>query len=157
MMMALKIGAGVLLAVIVAAAAWFFTLCPCERTPGSYLWGEEITTPVTDWSMANEARLCQIEVNGIIPWSVNLNCMAAPDGNLYLSCARCDGKRWSTLALADPTGRIRIGDKVYPVSLTRVTDPETLDLAWNARADKLSRERQPRPDHWWSFRLASIQ
>jgi len=44
---------------------------------------------------------------------------------------------------------------VYPVSLRRVTDTQELDLAWQARAQKLGREPAPRPQHWWSFHLQS--
>ena len=45
---------------------------------------------MTDWSFANEVGLCQLEVQGFVPWSVNLNCMAS-DKRLFVSCARCEG------------------------------------------------------------------
>lgn len=148
----LAFGAAVLLAA--AAASWYFT-CPCTRVPGGYLLGDEVASPVVDWTFANRVPLCQIEVGDWLRHSVNLNCMAV-DGELYLSCAACDGKRWSTLALRNPAGRIRIGDKVYPVTLTRVTDPATLDAAWQARAAKFGRtDTRPRDPGWWSFRLQS--
>lgn len=140
---------------IVGGYAVFTAACPCERTPGGYLLGNEVAEPVTDWAFANEEPLCQIEVSSWHPHSVNLNCMSA-EGELYLSCARCDGKYWSTIALANPNGRIRIGEDVYPVTLTRVTDPDVLDIAWAARAAKTGRgEGSPREDHWWSFHLES--
>jgi hypothetical protein len=110
-----------------AAGAVYFFYCPCERTPGGWLLGEVISEPVGDWSFANEVPLCQIQVSrGLLPHSINLNCMAA-DGELYLSCASCEGKTWSTAALADPEARLRLEDKVYPVRLTRVEDAQTLD------------------------------
>jgi len=143
---------------IAAALAWCF-YCPCERTPGGYLLGPVASEPVTDWSFVNDAQavpLCQIQVQaGMLPHSVNLNCMA-DRGELYLSCASCDGKRWSTAALADPTARLRAGKTVYPVTVTRVTDQETLDRAWIARAAKLGRPTDtPRQEGWWSFRVVS--
>lgn len=150
------------LAVLVIAAAgmtYYVASCPCDRTSGIALWGEEQSEPVTDWTFANEAPLCQLQVsNGFLPQSLNLNCMA-DDGELFISCATCDGKRWSTTALAYPNGKIRINGKVYPVKLKRVTDPEELDRAWLARRNKVlkfGRETgTERADHWWSFQLTS--
>ena len=138
--------------------AWFF-YCPCERTSGGYLLGTEISDSVADWSFANDMNtvpLCQIQVStGLLPHSINLNCMAA-DGELYLSCSGCDGKRWSAAVLENPTARLRAAGRVYPVTVTRVTDPATLDRAWVARAAKLGRPAgTPRQDGWWSFRVIS--
>jgi hypothetical protein len=77
-------------------------------------------------------------------------------GRLFVSCSDCAGKRWSTYALEDPVGRIRIGESVYRVLLKRVEDPTRLDSVWQARAAKLGDgEPGPRPDGWWSFELAS--
>ncbi len=143
---------------VVAFLTWFF-YCPCERISGGYLLGEEASEPVTDWSFANDmeaVRLCYIQVDGgLLPHSITLNCMA-DNGELYLSCANCDGKNWSTAVLSNPEARLRAGDTVYPVSVTRVTDPATLDRAWIARAAKLGRPTDtPRQEGWWSFRVVS--
>lgn len=144
-----------LVGAVAAFLTWFF-YCPCERTPGGWLLGEEVDDPVTDWSFANAVPLCQVQVRrGFVPHSINLNCMAS-GGALYLSCASCEGKAWSTAALADPDARIRIGDKVYPVRLRRVEDPAELDEAWLARARKVGRGADiPRQDGWWSFAVTS--
>jgi hypothetical protein len=138
--------------------SWFF-YCPCDRTAGGYLLGSEVTEPVSDWSFVNSMEavpLCQIQVDaGLLPHSINLNCMA-DNGELYLSCASCDGKRWSTAALNNPAARLRAAGSVYPVTATRVEDPETLDRAWVARARKLGRPTDtPRQEGWWSFRVVS--
>jgi hypothetical protein len=137
---------------------WFF-YCPCERTSGGYLLGTEADEPVVDWSFANDMAtvpLCQIQVStGFLPHSINLNCMST-NGELYLSCSGCDGKRWSTAALANPEARLRAGDRVYPVTVTRVLDAATLDRAWVARAAKLGRPTDtPRQEGWWSFHVES--
>ncbi len=151
---------------VVAFLTWFF-YCPCERTPGGYLLGSEVREPVEDWRFANEVRLCQIQVRTRpLPHSINLNCMATDDGDLYLSCASCDGKRWSTAALEDPRARLRLDDEVFPVMLTWVTDPVLKDRAWQARIDKIHVLRggdpdeppdTPRPpdEEWWTFRVVS--
>ena len=137
---------------------WFF-YCPCERTAGGYLLGEKASEPVSDWSFANnmdEVRLCQIQVDaGLLPHSINLNCMAA-DGDLFLSCSNCDGKKWSSAVLRNPQARLRAAGTVYPVVVSRVTDPATLDRAWIARAAKLGRPADSsRPEGWWSFQVVS--
>lgn len=151
----------VLVAIVAAAfAGWlaFSAICPCERTPGGWLFGDVVEEPVTDWRFANDVPLCEIQVYrwGTLPHSITLNCMATADGALYLSCAGCDGKVWSSAALADPRARLRLGERVYPVRLERVEDPEVLDRAWDARARKTGRgDNEPRQAGWWSFRVHS--
>lgn len=145
-----------------SASVWFFT-CPCERMPGAYLAGEQIDEPVADWSFANQVPLCQIQTSsGIIPHAINLNCMADTNGDLFLSCSQCEGKRWSTAALQNSAAKIRLNGSVYPVNLRRLSNSGELDNAWRTRALKLAglRGQSPgdigeRPDHWWSFQVTS--
>ena len=140
---------------VVAAALTAYFYCPCSRLPGGHLFGDEASAPVADWTFANDVPLCQVEVDAGLPHSVNLNCMST-EGRLYLSCASCEGKRWSSAALENPSARLRVGDVVYPVTLARVTDAAELDVAWRARAAKTGAPADaPRPDHWWSFRVTS--
>lgn len=138
------------------AASIYLFYCPCERIPGGWLLGTRVAQPVDDWSFANDVPLCQVQVNtGVLPHAINLNCMAA-EGRLYLSCAGCEGKTWSDAALANPDARLRLHDRVYPVTLSRVEDPAELDLAWQAREGKLGRPSDtPRQPGWWSFRAES--
>jgi hypothetical protein len=142
---------------VLALCMTYFLRCPCERIPGSMLSGDVVQVPVKDWSLANQVRLCQVQVNGLVPWSINLNCMADAEGALFLSCSRCDGKYWSGVAVKDPQARLRIGRRLYPVNLTRVTDSARLDHAWRTRAAKTGMGvGQPRPEHWWSFAVTSL-
>lgn len=144
--------------VLLGLGMTYFLRCPCERIPGSVLVGKVVQKPVLDWSLANQVRLCQVQVRGAIPWSVNLNCMADTQGALFLSCSRCDGKYWSGVAVEHPQARLRIDQQVYPVDLTRVTDSARLDHAWRTRTAKTGMGvDQPRPDHWWSFAATSRQ
>jgi len=154
------------LAVIALGAffTWFFA-CPCDRIPGGYLYGNVIEQPVNDWSFANEVSVCQIQINTLLPHSINLNCMATPQGDLYLSCSNCQRKYWSQAALKNPSSRLRMNGNVYPVTLTRVTDPMEMDQVWQARVKKLQVVATavnpavplgtPRPDGWWTFRVES--
>ncbi len=146
---------GVVALAALAALLYYFFACPCARLPGGYLLGEEISEPVADWSFANEVPLCQIEVQRWLPHSINLNCMSA-GGELFLSCSGCAGKTWSNAALQNPQARIRVADRVFPVTLTRLTDPARLDHAWRTRARKLGQALDtPRRDGWWSFVVVS--
>lgn len=145
----------VLVTAILVAVIVYAKTCPCDRTPGLWLSGEASSKPVKNWSFANNAGLCQLQVYGVLPHSINLNCMSA-EQRLFLSCSDCSGKAWSRYALADPEGWIKIFGVLYPVSMSRITDEDQLDKAWAARLRKVSRNsKQPRPDHWWSFELTS--
>ena len=145
-----------LLGVAAAAAIGYALTCPCERTPGIWVRGEAVDTPVSDWSFANEPGLCELQVNNWLPHAITLNCMST-EQRLFVSCANCEGKYWSTTALNNPVGKIKIGDRLYPVKMRRVTDPQHLDKIWLARAMKTGRDAAgERPGHWWSFELESV-
>ena len=150
---------GIVIGLVVISGGVWVAQCPCERSPGAWVFGNVVDETVADWSFANDACLCQLEVSGFIPHSINLNCMA-DRSELFVSCARCDGKHWSTVAMKTPYGRIKILDSVYPVKMVRVLDAATLDRAWRARANKRHGRSTatlppPRPSHWWSFQLES--
>jgi len=86
------------------------TVCPSDHVPGTFLLGERASDLVIDWSFADNVELCQIQIStGWQPHALNLNCMATPEGKL------------------------RLNGLVYPVTVTRVTDPAELDVAWRAR------------------------
>ncbi len=128
---------------------------PCGPIAGGALSGTESVRPVVDWSFVNEIPRCQVEVRPGSPHSVTVNCMSW-QGDLFVSCSDCEGKRWSSYALDDPAGRIRIGSDVYPVTLQRVGEVSRLDAVWNARAAKLGDgPATPRPEGWWTFQLRS--
>lgn len=154
---------GVLLLVLLglgaAAFAYWYTNCPCERMPGARLSGELVEQPVRDWSFANDVELCQIQVDtGLLSHALNLNCMATPEGELYLSCSQCEGKYWSRNAVEHGTGRVRLDDRLYPVTFTKIDDPAEIARAWNARSRKLQGPNAaptPPQEGWWTFRLES--
>ncbi len=165
----LGFAAALALAAITGGSIWALT-CPCEGTPGFVLRGDLTEDPVTDWTFANDVPLCQIQISvGWRPHSVNLNCMASPDGDLFLSCSSGESKYWCPRVQPDHLSRLRLEGVVYPVVLNRVTDPATLDKAWTARVQKLQKPEvqsvQPggaappldaeRPDTWWTFQVRS--
>jgi hypothetical protein len=156
-----------LLVVVAGGVAVWTTTCPCNRTPGFMLLGDLQEAPVTDWSFVNDVPLCQIQVYvSIMPHAVNLNCMATPDGQLYLSCSACEGKFWGRNVEDDEHGRLRLNGRVYPVVFNRVTDVAELDRAWAARVKKLQVYGEApynptpppdakRPAAWSTFHLRS--
>lgn len=150
-----------------AGLYYWSATCPCDRTPGLVLLGDIQEDPVLDWTFANNAPLCQIQIGaGWRPHAVNLNCMATPTGELYLSCSVCDAKYWASHVEKDEKSRLRIDGKVYPVTLNRVMEESRLDRAWRARVLKLQTFGEPpynpapatdaqRPERWWSFAVTS--
>jgi len=161
------VGAAVVVAVVVIGAGVWTSRCPCDRTPGLFLLGDTVEARVTDWDFANDVPACQIQIsaNGL-PHAINVTCMATPDGRLFLSCSTCEGKYWSSHVEPGERARLRLDGRVYPVELTRVMDPGTLDLAWMARVAKLRAHPAgvgatpeagaPRPASWWSFHARSV-
>ena len=76
---------------------------------------------------------------------------------LFVSCSACESKGWSSIALENPQGRIRVHGIVYPVTMRRLTLDSELDLSWEARSAKLGVDPgTPRPDDWWSFEMKTI-
>jgi len=157
---------GVLAAGGVVGFIIFSSICPCEGTPGGFLFGDRTDEVVTDWSFANQVELCQIQIwAGVRPHAVNLNCMSTPDGKLYLSCSVCDTKYWAGKVEPNESGRLRLDGVVHPVVFNRITDPAEMDRAWRARDLKLNTMIQnpvgapqpgaPRADRWWTFNVVS--
>ena len=148
----------------------FSVVCPCAVTPGGVLFGDTVEEPVLDWNntTANQENLCQLQIwAGIRPHSINLNCMATPEGELFLSCSVCDRKYWAARVGRDEEAVLRLGSLLYPVYINREEKPEIMDRAFRARVAKLQHTDietmvTPRPpldqerfDHWWTFRVSS--
>jgi hypothetical protein len=161
------LGLVALLIVLAGGVAVWTTTCPCDRMPGFMLLGDMQETPVSDWTFVNDVPLCQIQISaGVLPHAVNLNCMATPEGELFLSCSVCSTKYWASHVGQDEPGRLRLNGRVYPVVLNRVHDEAVLDRAWAARVKKLQVHGEDRynpvpppdakrPQGWWSFQLRS--
>jgi hypothetical protein len=166
------IGSGLVLSLVAGFVGFlvFSNVCPCTLTPGGLLFGDVVDEPVTDWTQttANEENLCQLQIwAGVRPHSVNLNCMATPQGELFLSCSVCDRKYWAARVETDEVAMLRLGELVYPVVINRETDPDAMDRSFRARVLKLQHTDletmvTPRPpldeqraDHWWTFRVTS--
>src|ERR1700719_3056523 len=84
---------------------------PHSRTPGLWLKGNVVTTPVTDWSFAANIPVIQIETRTwyLLPHSVNINCLAY-NGQLYMVSVYPAGAvhTWNDNVILDPRVRIKI-------------------------------------------------
>tara|TARA_B110000858_G_scaffold77483_1_gene89768 strand:- start:6086 stop:6523 length:438 start_codon:yes stop_codon:yes gene_type:complete len=54
--------AGILLVALVTGFLVYSSICPCDRTPGEFLFGERTSETVSDWSFANDVPLCQLQI-----------------------------------------------------------------------------------------------
>jgi hypothetical protein len=103
---------------------------PRERTPGLWLKGNLVTTPVTDWSFADQVSSVEIETRTwyLLPHSVMIYC-AVYNGQLYVDSfyppgvEYPHGRSWNENVARDPRVRIKIGNNLYDVSLSHDTDP----------------------------------
>ena len=110
---------------LVLSLTLFSAVCPCAVTPGGGLCGDTVEEPILDWNntTANQENLCQLQIwAGIRPHSINLNCMATPEGELFLSCSVCDRKYWAARVGRDEEAVLR------PVSYTHLTLPTNREV-----------------------------
>ena len=147
----------IMIAAIAGFLYWFFT-CPCERTPGGYLLGEESQEEISDWSFVNDVSLCQLQTSVFyLPHSLNLNC-SSMEKELFIGCMNCEGKSWGAALTEHGIARIRINDIVYPVAARRLMEPAEKDHAWFSSSTKAERPLDtPRPPDniWWTFQLVT--
>lgn len=165
-MIVLAAASALVLIGVVALTIWT-TRCPCETMPGFMLFGDAQHAPVTDWTFANDVPFCQIQVSAYgVPHAINLNCFATPEGQLYLSCSVCARKFWAAHVGPSAHAWLRLSGRVYPVILSRVTDPVVMDQVWEARVKKVMvyggqpynpkpKPGAKRPDTWWTFHVTS--
>jgi len=113
-------------------------LQPHDRRPGLALIGEVVREPVTDWSFTAQHREILIETQTPyrIPHSVTIVCADA-DGQLFIGARNPVGKLWVGWVERDPNVRLKVGDRVYEVELSRITEPAELERVRTAYAAKL--------------------
>lgn len=114
-------------------------LNPRDRTPGLWLTGNVVTTPVADWSFTDEVPNIKIQTNTWygIPHSVTIDCVSY-NGQLYVTSVYPAGtsRSWNDNAMRDPHVRIKIGDNLYDRSASLVTDPAEMEAVLQLRAKK---------------------
>jgi hypothetical protein len=119
---------------------------PHARTPGLWLKGNVVTTPVTDWSFTDKIPVVQIqtETSYMLPHSVNINCLNY-NGQLYLVSVYPAGTAhtWNDNVMRDPHVRLKIGDDIYDRTVSLVTDPAEQEGVLQARHNKYPQLKVP--------------
>ena len=103
-------------------------LAACGPVPGGSLRGHPAGVPA-DWKAAlgKDRAICEIEARPEDPTSIQLECFVY-QGGLYANSHRWAQaswwpvKSWAVVWLDHPTVQVRIGDSLYPLVATPVTD-----------------------------------
>ena len=132
----LKIVVGVIVALFILLVVLRITgFPPTVFGAGLWLSGHPVTTPVTDWSFADNYQTVEIQTDAwyLLPHSVTIWCVTY-NGQLYLASLVPNGapqyplgRQWNRNVARDPHVRVKIGDNLYDVTLTYVTDPAEHD------------------------------
>lgn len=119
---------------------------PHGRTPGLWLKGNVVTTPVTNWSFTENIPVVQLQTQTwyLLPHSVNINCLAYND-QLYLVSVypAATTHNWNENVIRDPHVRLKIGDQIYDRNLSLVTDPAEREGVLEARHKKYPQLKIP--------------
>ena len=119
---------------------------PHARTPGLWLKGNVVATPVTDWSFTDKIPVVQLqtETSYLLPHSVNINCLNY-NGQLYLVSVYPAGTAhtWNDNVMRDPHVRLKIGDNIYDRTVSLVTDPAEQEGVLQARHNKYPQLKVP--------------
>ncbi len=131
-----------------AGASW-----TCE-TPGLWLRGDPITTPVTDWSFTDAVPTIKVETQSpwLLPYSVAAWC-ANYNGSLYITSYR--GRRWTENIISHPHVRLKIGDQLFEKDIVVVEDPAEKAAAIAAKAKKYPTWKAPKVEAATVFRVVS--
>jgi hypothetical protein len=103
-------------------------LAACGPVPGGSLSGK-LTPPPSDWSAAlpDGREICEVESRPADPHSIQLECFLY-QGGLYVQSHRWVNapwwptRSWALIWVEEPDVRVRLGDSLYEVNATRVTD-----------------------------------
>jgi hypothetical protein len=122
------------------------------RTPGLWLRGDPVETPVTDWSFTDAVPTIKIQTRTpfLLPYSVAI-WNATYNGNLYITSYR--GRRWVEDIVRDPHVRLKIDGRLYDRTLAMVTDPAEKAAVLQAKGKKYPSWRVPAVDAATVFRV----
>lgn len=116
----------ILTLLFVGYIAYQFRADPIGVVSGRGLTGEEVAYP-QDWTFSNDHNLIAVESRIHNPHSVTVICWIA-NGKLHIPARNGAEKDWPSYVLADNRVRIKVGEKVYPATLRRVSDDEVKGL-----------------------------
>ncbi len=133
---------------------------PRDRSPGFWLKGELVTTPVTDWSFTDQFEEINVETRTwyFIPHSVTTYCAIYND-QLYLFSAYYQGgefplgRFWNQNVLRDPRVRLKIGNQLFDRTVSVVTDPTEREAVHQSFIKKYTEWQSPGSANVHSFRV----
>lgn len=133
------VGAIVICLILLLVVLRITGLNPRDRTPGLWLTGNLVTTPVTDWSFTDKVPNIKLQTETWygLPHSVTINCLSY-NGQLYVSSVFPAGtpRGWNDNVMRNPHVRVKIGNDLYDRTASLVTDPAERDGVLQARAKK---------------------
>jgi hypothetical protein len=115
---------------------------------------------VTDWSFTDRYPTIAVQTRTryLLPHSVTVTCIAYK-GQLYLTSVFRqgspfpEGKAWTSDVMRDPHVRLKIGDKLYDVKLSLVTDAEERRIVLDSKAQKYPTARVAPTSTTYLFRV----
>ncbi len=120
--------------------------------PGGVVNGEIVAEKINDWSFIAGAGLCALETRPNYPHSVTVFCFT-DNKKLFVGCMGCAEKTWSAYVANDDRARLWARDMVYPVTMRRISDRESMQEIWDIR--NTGREPRPMPETYWLYELTS--
>ena len=125
------------------------------RTPGLWLRGDVVSTPVTDWSFTDAIPTIKIQTQTpfLLPYSVAI-WNATYNGNFYITTYR--GRRWVEDIVSNPRVRLKIAGKLYDRTLVMVTDPAEKAAVLQSKAKKYPSWKPPTVEASTVFRVPNI-
>jgi len=144
--------------VVLLALGWLVGCYePVDQRPGTRLSGEVVEVLPESWEFSDAHREIAVEVETpyLVPHSVTIWC-ATLDGDLYIGARDPETKKWPDWAEQGDV-RLKIGDRVYDVSLARVDDEGLLARIRGAYARKyqLGEPSGPSNTRYWAVRPAA--
>jgi hypothetical protein len=149
--------------VLVALVVLVFLGARCHDGPlgpipgGSLAAGPEVTEPVGEWSFAKD--IAEVELQLASEDTSRTTWILVHEGQAYVPCSLGfpPGKRWHEKAVVDGRATLRIEGKRYPVTLTRLDDATTEQLAPTILAEVTRKYGEPPPSDAgiWLFRVDS--
>ena len=115
--------------------------------PGGALDGEVATAP-DNWAFVEDVSTIQLQTNPVDPYSVNIWAVGLDD-KLYVH-AGANRATWIENMDSNPNVRVRVEEKVYALSATRVDDPAefaTFADAYEAKYGSRPREEDVEVAH----------
>ena len=132
-----------LLSISVCSALLLAGCEPKDRRPGTWLSGEPVREPVTDWSFVNDQMEVFIETRPWfgIPFSIT-TVIAEADGRVYVPSiyetpAEFPGsKYWNGVIADNPAIQLKVGGRLYPLNALPAADDTEFAHGLSALAAK---------------------